>query len=69
MFKLILYKIFKQKQKEWQIVFIICAVIYFLGAVVFWLFCESELQPWAKYNKEKNEKKLELTGKQTTYKF
>ncbi|CAF0884868.1 unnamed protein product [Brachionus calyciflorus] len=34
-------------QAEWQIVFIICACIYCVGALVYWIFCESEIQPWA----------------------
>jgi hypothetical protein len=30
------------------VVFIICAIVYLIGAVVFWIFCQSDLQPWAK---------------------
>jgi hypothetical protein len=37
----------KKTQKEWQIVFIICAIIYFVGGVVYIVFCVSEIQPWA----------------------
>jgi hypothetical protein len=37
----------KQTQKEWQIVFIICAIVYFIGGAVFWVFGQSDLQPWA----------------------
>jgi hypothetical protein len=37
----------KQTQAEWQVVFYICAVIYFVGAVIYWFFCQTELQSWA----------------------
>jgi len=39
-------------------VFIICAVVYSIGFVVYSLFCEVEVQPWAiaKEQEECNEK-------------
>jgi hypothetical protein len=38
----------KGHQSEWQIVFIISAIVYLIGAVFnFWLL-DAEIQPWAK---------------------
>ncbi len=37
----------KQTQREWQIVFIICAIVYFIGAIFFSLLADGYLQPWA----------------------
>lgn len=36
-----------QTQKEWQIVFFITAAVYFVGALIFWVFGNSHMQPWA----------------------
>lgn len=44
-----------QSQKEWQIVFIVAAAVYFVGAVVFAIFGNSDLQSWAVVNNNKNE--------------
>ena len=46
----------KQTQKEWQIVFIVAAGIYFIGAVVFAIFGNSNLQTWAVVNTTRNKK-------------
>lgn len=40
-----------QLQKEWQIVFIVAAVVYFVGTLVFAVFGNSNIQPWAVYHK------------------
>ena len=37
----------KKTQKEWQIVFFICAAIYFAGGTVYIILCRSDIQPWA----------------------
>lgn len=34
-------------KSEWRIVFFISASIYLVGAVVYWIFCSGEAQPWA----------------------
>ncbi len=34
-------------QKEWQVVFIICSVIYVIGGVGWCILCDGNLQPWA----------------------
>ncbi len=39
--------IFQQTQSEWKIVFFIGAAIYFVGAMTFVFFAESDLQSWA----------------------
>ena len=39
--------IFKQKQEEWRIVFLITAVVYLLGALVLLVFTKGSLEPWA----------------------
>ena len=54
----------KQTQKEWSIVFIISAIIFGIGAVVFCVFCQSHLQQWAvveEHNMEKVDDKTEET--------
>lgn len=48
-----------QTQKEWQIVFIVAAGIYFIGAVVFAIFGNSNLQTWAVVNTTRNKNKDE----------
>ncbi|CAF0884850.1 unnamed protein product, partial [Brachionus calyciflorus] len=44
-----------QTQQEWQIVFVICAIIYFIGAAVFWFFADSHIQSWALVENLSNE--------------
>ena len=39
--------IFKQKQEEWRIVFIITAVIYLIGAIILLIFTKGTVEPWA----------------------
>lgn len=34
--------------EEWRIVFFIAAGVYAVGCIVYWIWCTSELQPWAK---------------------
>lgn len=36
----------QQNRSEWQIVFIIAAVIFFVGNLIFVLFGSAETQPW-----------------------
>ncbi len=33
---------------EWRVVFFITSGVYAVGCVVYWIWCTSELQPWAK---------------------
>lgn len=49
----------KQTQKEWQTVFIICAIIYFIGGCVYVLFCDANVQSWA----VKSQSHIDLTSK------
>jgi hypothetical protein len=51
--------IFKQTQHEWQIVFLISALIYLIGALVFIFFGNSNLQKWA-YIDQKQENAYDL---------
>lgn len=37
----------KETRGQWNIVFIICAVMYVMSAVIFVIFADSDLQPWA----------------------
>lgn len=39
-----------QTQKEWQIVFLVTAGVYFIGASFFWVFGNSDMQSWAVVN-------------------
>ena len=43
---------FVKKPEEWQTVFVIAAVIHFLGVIFYALFASGELQPWAEPSKE-----------------
>ena len=49
----------KQTAKEWQIVFIICAVVYFVGGSLCIALLETEIQPWAIIEKKAAESDLE----------
>jgi hypothetical protein len=40
------YMIFKRKAEEWQIVFLITAGVYLVGAIVFLIFGSANLQTW-----------------------
>ena len=46
-----MYKIFfiyvQQTQKEWQVVFILTAFIYFVGGLICISLLEADTQPWA----------------------
>ena len=55
--------VFKQTQKEWSYVFYICAVVFGIGAIVFWVFCQSHLQPWAVMQEANKMEKLNDTSK------
>lgn len=52
---LIVTFVLKQTQREWSYVFIICAVVYLIGTLVFCIFCQSTLQNWAVVNAHKLE--------------
>lgn len=43
-----------QTQKEWKIVFYICAAITLFGGVFYVLFCDATLQKWAMSTTEKS---------------
>ncbi|RNA04080.1 Vesicular glutamate transporter 1 [Brachionus plicatilis] len=45
-----------ETQKEWQVVFIICAVIFLIGGVFYCVFCDGQIQEWAK-SKDPEEKR------------
>ncbi len=47
-----------QTQNEWKIVFYVSAAITFLGGVVYVIFCNANLQPWAMNtdNEDNNDK-------------
>jgi MFS transporter, ACS family, solute carrier family 17 (sodium-dependent inorganic phosphate cotransporter), other len=36
-----------QSEGEWQIVFYIAAGIYLFGCIVYWIWCQASVQPWA----------------------
>jgi hypothetical protein len=38
----------KGNQTEWQMVFVICAVIYAIGGLFYCVLCDGNLQDWAK---------------------
>lgn len=37
-----------QSQQEWNLVFIIAAMTYMIGCVIYWFLASGELQTWAK---------------------
>ncbi|RNA04065.1 sialin-like [Brachionus plicatilis] len=39
-------------QEEWQMVFIICSVIYIVGGIISLFLLDANLQPWAKIDKD-----------------
>jgi dipeptide/tripeptide permease len=43
-----------QTQEEWQKVFIVTAVVYLIGAIVYVVLCKGDLEPWANVNKKSN---------------
>jgi hypothetical protein len=45
---------FKKKQEEWQVVFIITAVVYLVGALAFIILGQAETQEWAKKQEVKS---------------
>lgn len=47
-----------QTDTEWQIVFVITASIYFVGAIVYWFTASGELQDWAQEKNETEEAKI-----------
>lgn len=40
--------IFQRKQEEWKIVFWLTSGIYLFGYLVYFIFADVKLQPWAK---------------------
>ena len=45
-----MYNILKGYQSEWKIVFIICAVIYFVAGIFSISLLDARIQPWAEIN-------------------
>ena len=48
----------KKKQEEWSIIFMISAIVYFVGGLTFLLLANSDTQRWAKTKTNSNEKEL-----------
>ena len=47
-----------KSQDEWRIIFYISGAIYILGCIVYWIWCEGTVQPWAvQTSKAEDEKK------------
>ncbi|CAO1314915.1 unnamed protein product [Diamesa tonsa] len=63
-FNLIAYLIHFKSQDEWRIIFYISGVIYILGCIIYWIWCEGTVQPWAiQSSKTKNDfKTSQLQG-------
>ena len=51
----------KHTQEEWQMVFIICSLIYIIGGTISLFLLDANLQPWAKLD-NKNIKESDLKG-------
>ncbi|CAF0884887.1 unnamed protein product [Brachionus calyciflorus] len=49
-----------ETQKEWQIVFIICAIIFFIGGAFYCAFCDGHPQEWAKNKDTSTEDKKQI---------
>lgn len=45
--------------EEWRVVFFITAGVYAVGCIVYWFWCTSQLQSWAKRKEEVNDVKPE----------
>lgn len=54
-----------QTMEEWRIVFFITAGVYAVGCIVYWIWCTSELQPWAKRKEDASKEKV--NGETTTH--
>ena len=52
---------FQGTREEWLVVFDIASIIFVFGCVVYIFFGSSELEPWAKVQKETNEEFKSLT--------
>jgi hypothetical protein len=51
----------KAEQKEWRVVLIICAVVYFIGFVGYVILADGNVQSWAfGTSEEKQKEKFEL---------
>lgn len=61
--KLDFVKILKQTQKEWQIVFIICTLVYFVGGSLSVYLLDARMQPWAKIDDGINNNEILLDKK------
>ena len=46
-----------QTQKEWQIVFIISAIVYLFGCVFYSLFSDTDVEWWAVMDKKEKDEK------------
>ena len=38
----------EKNPNQWEVIFFIAAGVYFIGAIIYWIFVSGELQPWAK---------------------
>ena len=57
----------KGSQKEWQIVFIICSVIFLIGGVGYCILCDGNLQPWAVSAEKSKKEELEVDQEKESF--
>ena len=57
----------KGSQKEWQIVFIICSVIFLIGGVGYCILCDGNLQPWAVSTEKSKKEELEVDQEKESF--
>jgi hypothetical protein len=50
----------KQTQSEWQLVFWITGSLYFFATLIYILFADVELQPWAVVEEERREEERQI---------
>lgn len=60
-FIFVTFFVMKHTQEEWQMVFIICSLIYIIGGTISLFLLDANLQPWAKLD-NKNIKESDLKG-------
>lgn len=61
-FDFVILSILKGLQSEWQKVFIITAVIYFVCGFINVILLDADLQPWAKINEDDFKNKSHTNG-------
>lgn len=60
--------IYKGEQREWRIVLITCAAVYFVGFIGYVLLADGNVQPWALGTKKQSQQKFDIELRNETSK-